>query len=389
MALVVWADFHWPGGRRVKVKSRSPASSRLSATARHFSRHFSHDRPAPSLHIGGGLGVDHVAVVRGQLVMKSLGRMREQVAVLVNRAALDRDVGPQRGQRRLEPGRAVDDEELGRPQAAPGSCPPGRRSRRRCSRRPWPSGRAGSSGRPGARRRPPAARWRSPCGQSSLGPPCRRGRAERCPRRRARGRSTPPSRSSPCAKARLTTSLPTAPSNSAARARRTRRVLVPARYAPAISASARLVRRWYRRRPFERHSVLVPSSWASRARGTRTVSGPNVPDHLSVAVPVAPATRPLVGPLVAGLSECCLQLLLEDRLDEGANPILDRVAPVRAEKWRGPLRRRSLIHGVVSTAAATAVQGWFKNRRLRQPPETPPRSRQDPWSCTLATELSR
>ena len=40
MALVVLADFHWLGGRRVKVKSRSPASSRLSATARHFSRHF-------------------------------------------------------------------------------------------------------------------------------------------------------------------------------------------------------------------------------------------------------------------------------------------------------------------------------------------------------------
>ena len=38
-ALLVRADRHWPGGRRVKVNSRSPASSRLSATARHFSRH--------------------------------------------------------------------------------------------------------------------------------------------------------------------------------------------------------------------------------------------------------------------------------------------------------------------------------------------------------------
>ena len=37
-ALVVRADFHWLGGRRVKVKSRSPASSRLSATARHLIR---------------------------------------------------------------------------------------------------------------------------------------------------------------------------------------------------------------------------------------------------------------------------------------------------------------------------------------------------------------
>jgi hypothetical protein len=43
--------------------------------------------------------------------------------------------------------------------------------------------------------------------------------------------------------ARLTVSLPTAPPNSAASARRTRRVLVPARYVPAISASVASVRR--------------------------------------------------------------------------------------------------------------------------------------------------
>src|ERR1051325_9383510 len=42
---------------------------------------------------------------------------------------------------------------------------------------------------------------------------------------------------------RLTVSLPTAPPNSAASARRTRRVLVPARYVLAISASAASVRR--------------------------------------------------------------------------------------------------------------------------------------------------
>jgi hypothetical protein len=42
---------------------------------------------------------------------------------------------------------------------------------------------------------------------------------------------------------RLTTSLPTVPPNSAASARRTRRVLVPARYVLAISASAASVRR--------------------------------------------------------------------------------------------------------------------------------------------------
>jgi hypothetical protein len=39
MALVVRAGRHWLSGNRVKVNSRSPASSRLSTTARHFSRH--------------------------------------------------------------------------------------------------------------------------------------------------------------------------------------------------------------------------------------------------------------------------------------------------------------------------------------------------------------
>src|SRR6266498_1451618 len=39
IALVVRALRHWLGGSRVKVKRQSPASSRLSATARHLSRH--------------------------------------------------------------------------------------------------------------------------------------------------------------------------------------------------------------------------------------------------------------------------------------------------------------------------------------------------------------
>jgi hypothetical protein len=39
MAFVVRADFHCDGSRRAKVNSRSPASSRLPATAGHFSRH--------------------------------------------------------------------------------------------------------------------------------------------------------------------------------------------------------------------------------------------------------------------------------------------------------------------------------------------------------------
>ena len=39
MAFVVRIDFHWLLGKRAKVNNRSPASSRLSATARHLNRH--------------------------------------------------------------------------------------------------------------------------------------------------------------------------------------------------------------------------------------------------------------------------------------------------------------------------------------------------------------
>jgi hypothetical protein len=39
MALVVRMDFHWSLGKRRKVKSFSPASSRLSATGRQRRRH--------------------------------------------------------------------------------------------------------------------------------------------------------------------------------------------------------------------------------------------------------------------------------------------------------------------------------------------------------------
>ena len=56
--------------------------------------------------------VDHVGVVGGDLVMQSLGRMREQVPMLVDRAALDRHTVPHGSDRLVEPRRAVDDEEL-------------------------------------------------------------------------------------------------------------------------------------------------------------------------------------------------------------------------------------------------------------------------------------
>ena len=76
MALVVRADFHWLLDRRVKVKSLSPASARLSATALHFSRHL-HKRLAVGFHLGGSVGIDHIAVT-AQLVMHVFGSMTDR-----------------------------------------------------------------------------------------------------------------------------------------------------------------------------------------------------------------------------------------------------------------------------------------------------------------------
>jgi hypothetical protein len=61
--------------------------------------------------------VDHVVVIGGDLPVQALGCMRQEVAVLVDRAALHRYAVPHGGNRAIEPGCAVDDEELGPPQA--------------------------------------------------------------------------------------------------------------------------------------------------------------------------------------------------------------------------------------------------------------------------------
>lgn len=59
-------------------------------------------------------GIDHVAIVVTQLLVHMLRGMGWQVAVLVNGAALDRQlVSPKRDERGLEPGCPVNDDELG------------------------------------------------------------------------------------------------------------------------------------------------------------------------------------------------------------------------------------------------------------------------------------
>ena len=86
IALVVRTLRHWLGGRRVKVNKRSPASSRLSATARCLSLHLD-EGLAARLDLLRRHCVDHAVVIRSDLVMQPLGGMCEQVPVLVDRAA--------------------------------------------------------------------------------------------------------------------------------------------------------------------------------------------------------------------------------------------------------------------------------------------------------------
>src|SRR6188474_2597960 len=56
-------------------------------------------------------GVDHVNVIGGDLVVQALGRMREQVPVLMDRTPLNRHAVPDRGDCLFQPRRAIHDEE--------------------------------------------------------------------------------------------------------------------------------------------------------------------------------------------------------------------------------------------------------------------------------------
>src|SRR6185503_9513626 len=73
IALVVRTLRHWLGGRRVKVNKRSPASSRLSATARCLSLHLRMKALRRDPDLLRRRRVDHVVVIRRDLVMQPLG----------------------------------------------------------------------------------------------------------------------------------------------------------------------------------------------------------------------------------------------------------------------------------------------------------------------------
>ena len=61
--------------------------------------------------------VDHVVIVGGDLLMQALGRVREQIAVLMNSAPLHRHAIPDGGDCFLQARRAIDDEKGRPPQA--------------------------------------------------------------------------------------------------------------------------------------------------------------------------------------------------------------------------------------------------------------------------------
>jgi hypothetical protein len=63
--------------------------------------------------------IDNVGIVGRNLLGEPFRCVRDQVPELVHRAALQGQSGPQRDERLLQSGRAVDDGELGRLEAAP------------------------------------------------------------------------------------------------------------------------------------------------------------------------------------------------------------------------------------------------------------------------------
>src|ERR1700719_3648036 len=102
-ALVVRALFHWLSGSRVKRKEpitgfREAVGHRLA-----FEPPLADEGGSALLDFCSRGGVDHVVVVSPNLLMQPLGRVGEQVAVLVDRAALGRHVAPEGGQRLLQP----------------------------------------------------------------------------------------------------------------------------------------------------------------------------------------------------------------------------------------------------------------------------------------------
>ena len=85
-----------------------------------FEPPFSEEGFSFGLDLLAGLGVNHVVAVGRDLLMQPVRRVSEEITVLVHRAALNRHIGPERRQRLVQAGTAVDDDEFRRLQAARG-----------------------------------------------------------------------------------------------------------------------------------------------------------------------------------------------------------------------------------------------------------------------------
>src|ERR1700756_5955682 len=73
-----------------------------------FEPPFAQEGSAALFDLGRQGGVDHVVVVGRNLVMQPRGRVGQQIAMLVDGAALGRYIAPQSGQRLLQPSPPLD-----------------------------------------------------------------------------------------------------------------------------------------------------------------------------------------------------------------------------------------------------------------------------------------
>ena len=112
IAFDVRIDFHWLLGKRVKGEQLVARFLQAISDGLALQAPLANERLALRLNLLLRADVDHILVIGGKFVMQPIGSMSEKVAMLMHRAALNRDVGPQCGKGFLEAGRAVDDGEF-------------------------------------------------------------------------------------------------------------------------------------------------------------------------------------------------------------------------------------------------------------------------------------
>src|SRR5207302_10039222 len=102
-----WGNAPAPGSAPAPDGTRNPRWASLA-----FEPPFAKEGPAALFDLGRRGGVDHVVVVGRDLVVQRGGSVGEQVAMLVDGAALGRHIAPQSSQRLLQPSPAIDNQEF-------------------------------------------------------------------------------------------------------------------------------------------------------------------------------------------------------------------------------------------------------------------------------------